>query len=71
MGSSVVVIVQTIVTLLPLALEGFKGAKEIIDWASDLLKNMIKENRDPTNEEWQELITRRNALSDLLQSDDK
>ena len=56
------------------AAEGIRGvqeARELVDWASDQVKIMMREQRDPTDEEWAELNARTEALRDKLHSDDR
>ena len=53
------------------AVRGVQEARELVDWASDKIKVMAKEQRDPTDEEWAELSAKTEALRDKLHSDER
>lgn len=60
-----------ILDLMPLAIQGIGGAIATIQSGTAMVKKMIAENRDPTEEEWAELNAMTTALREKLHSDDK
>lgn len=51
------------------AVRGVQEARELVKWASDKIKVMVEEQRDPTEAEWAELNAKTDALRALLHSD--
>lgn len=54
---------------LPAAKAGVTGAWEALEWGKTALETMVADNRDPTDEEWQEVNARTDALREALHSD--
>ncbi len=53
------------------AVRGVQEARELVEWATGRINTMLEEQRDPTDEEWEEINARTMALRDKLHSDDR
>ena len=62
--------IKALLPYLPMALNGLTVAKDIILWGFDAVGNMVDEDRDPTDEEWNELNARIDSIREKLHSDD-
>ncbi len=63
--ATIMLIVQQLVVLIPLAVDGFGTAREIIELLGEKLQLWSDEGREPTDAEWAEI----NAMTESLSAD--